>query len=206
MRVAISEVVLENRSTGTRQRDLNLLPALLRQLQSGGHEALVYIASDLSTEVAELLAGDPPLAEVIRAPFGAQPTSKRLVYGARYFRRQMYMRGIDLFDTNYFPLPPVGVPTVLTVNDVRFVHFPETYTRSRLAYLRFMVPLALRQATRVVAISADTRDDIINHFGVDATKIDVVPVAAAPTLAGTTKRACMPYRRVTICRPSTFSM
>jgi glycosyltransferase involved in cell wall biosynthesis len=180
MRIAINEVVLENRSTGTRQRDLNLLPALLRLLQSEGHEALVYLPADLSEPIAQALVGEPPLARIIRAPFNSQPTRTRLLKGARYFRSEMRARQVRLFHSNYFPLPPVDVPTLLTVNDVRFVHFADTYTRTRLAYLRMVVPLALRKATRIAAISADTKKDLVEYFGIADGKIDVVPVAAAP--------------------------
>lgn len=204
MRIAISEVVLENRSTGTRQRDLNLLPALLRHLRSEGHEPVVYFASDLSENLAQILTGEPPLAEVVRAPFASQPTHKRLVSGARYFRQEMRTRHIDVFHSNYFPLPPLSVPTVLTVNDVRFVHFPETYTRGRLAYLRVVVPIALRQATRIAAISSDTKNDLVKHFGVPEGRIDVVPVPAAPGFVRETDPARLQAVRAKYNLPETY--
>lgn len=88
--------------------------------------------------------------------------------------------GIDLFHGLSNELP-VGltVPSVVTIHDVAFRRFTDMYhAHDRLIYdLKWRY--ALRHATRVIAISEATRRDIIDIYGVEEERIDVVyqPVA-----------------------------
>jgi glycosyltransferase involved in cell wall biosynthesis len=72
----------------------------------------------------------------------------------------------------------------VTIQDVIFRIYPETHTRARALALRVLVPLGARRAHRIVASSGSTRDDLVELFGVRATKIDVVPLGlGAQTVA-----------------------
>lgn len=181
MRIGVNEVIIYERSSGTRQREINMLPEVLRQVAAAGGQSVVYLARDLGDETAQRLVGDAPAATVVRTPVPTLPTAQRLVRGALYFPRQARRDRLDLFHTSYFPIPRVqGIPIVLTVNDVRFVHFPETYQPARLRFLRWSTPRAVRRADRIITISQDTKNDLVRHFGALAGKVDVVPVAADP--------------------------
>jgi glycosyltransferase involved in cell wall biosynthesis len=178
MRVGINEVLLLDRSSGARQREFNLLPTLLRAIRESGDEATIYVSAELADSHVQTLIGSDAGARVIRTPVPALPTPARIARGAAYFRRRTREDSLDVFHTNYFPPPPIRVPTVLSVNDLRFLHFPETYTAARLAFLRTIVPYSLRRAERIAAISSDTKNDIVSYFGVPEHKVDVVPVPA----------------------------
>ncbi|MFN2226263.1 MAG: glycosyltransferase family 4 protein, partial [Anaerolineae bacterium] len=73
---------------------------------------------------------------------------------------------------------------VLTVFDLTTVLRPELHSRSAVWYWRHVVPLHLRQADRVVAISRDVADGLVRHYGLPPAKIDVVYCAPQSILQG----------------------
>jgi len=174
MRIGINEVIIRERSDGNRQRDLNTLPTLLTKLCSRGDEALIYVSQNLSDNMTKRLVGNPDRVSVIKTPLSATSAFKRTIIGEYYWSRQVGREKLDLFHTSYYPVPRLKVPIVLTVNDVRFLHLPETYTRSRLMFLRQFVPYSLRRATRIITISGNTKDDLVRYFGISEGKVDVV--------------------------------
>jgi glycosyltransferase involved in cell wall biosynthesis len=64
-------------------------------------------------------------------------------------------------------------PTVITVYDLSFVHYPAAFPAGRRNYLRLMARHSCRRADRVIAISESTRRDIVKQWGVPADKITV---------------------------------
>lgn len=184
-RVGINEVVLCDRSSGTRQREINLLPALLRELREADWQRFVYFARDLGeTTAARLLGGERP--EVVRTPIPAAPTAMRIARGLAYWRNRCRKDRLDVFHVASYPAPRIDAALVLTVNDLRFVHMPETYSRGRLAFLRAVVGRSIKRAERVIAISNDTKSDVANIYGVDPDRIDVVHIPADPAFCRTT--------------------
>jgi len=178
MRIGINEVLIYRRSTGTRQREINMLPALIRQIRRRRDESVVYVARDLEADALATLIGGAEATPVVRTPLPAIPTYQRLIKGLGYWPRQVLRDRLDIFHTAYYPVPKLPIPVVLTVNDVRFVHLPETYGLARRLFLALAVPLSLRRAARIIAISRDTRNDLVQRFGVHESKIDVVHIAA----------------------------
>jgi glycosyltransferase involved in cell wall biosynthesis len=179
-RIGINEVIIGERSSGTRQRELNMMPALMREVQTRGWDSLVYVANGLSCDSVNSLVGQEFTGHVVRTPLPAIPTYKRLLKGIPYWRKQSQLDELCIFHTSYYPIPIVNAPTVLTVNDLRFIHMPETYSRGRLHFLQMAVPWSLKRAQRIIAISNDTKNDLIERFSVDPAKIDVIHIAANP--------------------------
>lgn len=89
---------------------------------------------------------------------------------------------LDLFHSPDFVLPPVadGIPTLLTVHDLSFVHFPAVYPAPLVAYLNRVVPWSISRATHVLADSAATRDDLLAVWTVPAGKITVLTSGVSP--------------------------
>jgi glycosyltransferase involved in cell wall biosynthesis len=85
---------------------------------------------------------------------------------------QLLIGGFDLFHSPDFTLPPVlARPTVLTVHDLAFLRTPECAFPSLRAYLQEVVPRSIRRATRVVAVSDNTRKDCIELLGTPPDKV-----------------------------------
>jgi glycosyltransferase involved in cell wall biosynthesis len=111
----------------------------------------------------------------------AAPVSDRWLYRLWYRLRlpvpvQWLTGPLDLFHSPDFVLPPVrrGVPTLLTVHDLSFIHYPEAFTSALLRYLHTAVPRSIAQATHILADSRATRDDLAAIWQVPLEKITVL--------------------------------
>lgn len=62
-------------------------------------------------------------------------------------------------------------PSVVTVHDLAFILEPGTFSLRNRAYLAWMVPLAVRRATYVIAVSEATRRDVVRLLGAPADKV-----------------------------------
>ena len=65
-------------------------------------------------------------------------------------------------------------PNVVVLQSMQFMTFPRTYSGLRLRYLRTMVPLAVRTADAVIAVSSFERDEAIKAFRLDPDRVFVV--------------------------------
>ncbi len=87
------------------------------------------------------------------------------------------LRGVDLYHALAFASPIVlPVPMVVTVHDLSFIRFPARMSPARRHYLRAMTSLSCKRARRVIANSQSTANDLQQHLGVPARKIDVTPL------------------------------
>jgi glycosyltransferase involved in cell wall biosynthesis len=80
---------------------------------------------------------------------------------------------------SYFPLPP-GRRSVVCFHDVIAETYPELVfpdRKNRFAW-NAKVKLALWQATRLMTVSEASRDGIVEHFGVDPGRVDVITEGA----------------------------
>jgi len=83
---------------------------------------------------------------------------------------------LDLFHSPDFVLPPVrgSIPTLLTVHDLSFIHYPETFPAGLVAYLNAVVPWSIGRATHILADSQVTKDDLISLWNVPDSRITVL--------------------------------
>jgi glycosyltransferase involved in cell wall biosynthesis len=88
--------------------------------------------------------------------------------------------GADIFHGPNFLAPLFApCPTVLTIHDLSSFLFPKLHTvRNNL--VQRLLPAAIRRAARVVAISENTKRDLIQHLHVPEEKIRVAPNALPP--------------------------
>lgn len=94
---------------------------------------------------------------------------------------------IDLFHglSNELPLniEKSGIPSVVTIHDIIFRHFPQCYKPIDRKIYDFKFARAARAATRVIAISECTRRDLVNFYGIPVGKIDVVYQGCDPSFS-----------------------
>ncbi len=74
-------------------------------------------------------------------------------------------------------------PSVLTVHDLSFLRHPEWFRWERAAYYRFAAVRSARLARRVIADSQSTAQDLQELAGINADRIDVVPLGVDPAFA-----------------------
>jgi glycosyltransferase involved in cell wall biosynthesis len=93
--------------------------------------------------------------------------------------------GVDVLHSLASTSPARGpYARVVTVHDLIYRHLPRSHAGVRSLGMRVLVPLAVRRARRVVAISEATKRDIVDLLGTAPEKIDVVyPGAGVPRRA-----------------------
>lgn len=120
----------------------------------------------------------PHRANVINRP---APFEEHWLYRIWYRLRlplpvQAFTGPIDLFHSPDFVLPPVRghIPTILTVHDLSFVHYPTTFPSRLVDYLNRVVPWSVSRAGHVLADSSSTRRDLQEIWRVPSDKITVL--------------------------------
>lgn len=68
------------------------------------------------------------------------------------------------------------VPMVVTVHDLCYKTHPEWFSRSRALYYNAFLGAGIRRATRIIADSHATAEDIKRFYGIPESRIDVVPL------------------------------
>ncbi len=159
---------LRARRTGTERYSLELINALLA-LNSGHHFRLY---SDVAP-AADIFKGD---AEIVVLPGKRLWTHSRL--GPHTLRRPP-----DVLFVPSHVLPILGpARTVVTVHDLGYEHFPQAHPWGQRQYLRWSTRRHTRVATRIIADSRATRDDLVHFYGADPQRISVVHLAADPAI------------------------
>ena len=86
--------------------------------------------------------------------------------------------GIDLFHglSNELPfgIRKAGCKSVVTIHDLIFLRLPETYGFLARAILKAKTRYACRHADRIIAISRQTKQDIMAFYGIPEEKISIV--------------------------------
>ncbi|MBN1428574.1 MAG: glycosyltransferase family 4 protein [Anaerolineae bacterium] len=82
--------------------------------------------------------------------------------------------------TEHLLLPLRRMPTVLTVHDLIYHKFPRHHKKLNYWYLNAAMPLYVKRAGHIIAISECTRDDLVQLYHVPPEKISVIYEAAAP--------------------------
>lgn len=65
------------------------------------------------------------------------------------------------------------VPTVITVHDISCFRHPETHPYARVHWQRKTLPASIEHAQRILTVSEFTRQELIEYFGVDPSKVVV---------------------------------
>ena len=175
VRVGINEVLIYPETSGALSREFTLLPEMLGIFEEEGWEAVLYFSSDVEERIVERLTRGRACVRAVRTPIPALPTYRRVMRGIPYWRRAVRRDRLDLFHTSYYPVPRLPLPTVLTVYDLRFARMPETYDRGRYLFLRSVIPRSLERADGIVAISNDTKRDLVERFHVPSKKVTISP-------------------------------
>ena len=148
------------RRTGTETYSLHLIRELLAL--SGAHHFRLYFRQAPSPDLF-------PGSEDCRIiPFPRLWTHLRLSW-------EMLSRPPDLLFVPSHVLPLVHPRlSVVTVHDLGYHYFPEAHTLSQNVYLRWSTHYNALTATRVLADSEATRQDLLKLYGIPGEKIVVV--------------------------------
>jgi glycosyltransferase involved in cell wall biosynthesis len=149
--------------------------------------ATLYSPAPPRPEFAPWIASLPPGATICLPP-GAMRASPMRQYW-RTFRTGHAARrdGVQVYHglSHEIPrdLPGTGIPGIVTFHDLLFERYPDLFpVIDRMSY-RWRYRWSAEHATRIVAVSGQTRDDVVKWYGVDPERVTIIPPARDPAFA-----------------------
>jgi len=161
--IALDVHVIGERETGNELYTLNLVRGLLTVAPDRTFALLTphphLLPEDVRTHpqarVVRVLAGNSLVRVPLALPYAAARVGARVLH------------------VNYILPPACPCPGVITVHDLAYELFPgDAPPRDRLV-LGPLMPLSIRRAAAVIAVSESTKRDIMRRFGVADERITV---------------------------------
>lgn len=90
---------------------------------------------------------------------------------------ELRRRPVDLLFVPAHTLPilmPSSIKSVVTIHDLGYEYLPQYHEFPHKLWLTYFTEYACHHATKVIAVSEATKEDIINKFGVAQSKVQVV--------------------------------
>lgn len=170
MRIGIDVHMVGEQETGNETYVINLLRALLAREDSNEYVPLTprpsAFEAALGPSSRTRAVRVHPAPSLLRVPLGIPLAA--------------YRHSLDLLHMTYI-LPPVcPVPTVVTIHDISFEVYPETFSHRDRLVLSWGVPFSARRAVRVIAVSDHTKRELVHRYAIPDEKIRVIHEAAAP--------------------------
>lgn len=179
--VALDALLLGPRPTGVGRAILDLTAALADA--DRGYDFLVLCTHP---EMLGHVDGQPGW-RLLPCP-GARGGALRKAWWTQMVMPQVLRReGVSLLHALQFVAPwSTPCPTVVTVHDLGFRHFPDTVEQPRRAYYRVLVPHSLGRAAAVVCNSAATANDVRASFPAVAALVHATPFGTPRWVEGRT--------------------
>ncbi|MEY4700984.1 MAG: D-inositol 3-phosphate glycosyltransferase [Pseudomonadota bacterium] len=99
-----------------------------------------------------------------------------------FMPRRVDFSRYDIFHAPHYSLPfRIPIPTVVTIHDLIHIKHPEHFFYPLIA--RPLIGSAVARASAVIAVSRDTREQVIAETSVVASKVRYIPNAIAPFLS-----------------------
>jgi len=107
------------------------------------------------------------------------------LWRSSYIKKDLRKDKIDIYHGLSHEIPVgidrTGIRSVVTIHDIIFLTYPDMYTAVDRAIYNYKFRYACQHADKIIAISACTKQDIMEHFGTPADKIAVIYQAIQPT-------------------------
>jgi glycosyltransferase involved in cell wall biosynthesis len=126
----------------------------------------------------------PDLAQTFKmayAPVSGQWKSFRVAGENSWLLAQCRIRHIDVVHHAGGTVPVIRTPRpILTIHDLQYLDYPEYLRRTKLTYLRKMVPRSAESARLILTPSEYTRRSVIERLNIDPSIVIVVPHGISP--------------------------
>ncbi len=155
---------------GTEIYARRLVAELARELP----EVVVFCGAEAAAELPD--PSWPANVRVVRAPVRAAIKPLRLLFELLWLPLAARRARVELVHSLGTTAPLWGPIRVTTVHDLIYEHFPGAFPAAARLGLQLVVPAGARRSRRVQVSSSYTKGDVVEHFGLDPGKVDVVPL------------------------------
>jgi len=153
------------------------------------NEYVLFWDKDASKRIRQEIAGGNPRVSFRNFPFQALKRCLPFIYGHMVISAMFERSRLDLLHAPANALPLFYTkPAVITVHDLSIYDHPEWFPSQYQGALSFservVVPYSVKKAKRIIAVSGQTKKDLVRIFKLKEDKIDVVYEGAEPPGAG----------------------
>jgi glycosyltransferase involved in cell wall biosynthesis len=192
---------LRSRRTGTERYALEIIRHLLALPEAANHRWRLYV--DQPTE-ALYFAQQPGIAAQPTLEICHLPAQRLWTHIA--LAREVVRRPPDLLFVPAhvlpFVLPRQRLPaSVVTIHDLGYRYFPAAHTRFQRFYLEVSTRWSAWAATRLIAVSGATANDLTTFYQTPRHKIQVIYEAAGATQSSTNQENITTAQRIHLTRP-----
>jgi glycosyltransferase involved in cell wall biosynthesis len=169
MRIGIDARTVAGRFTG----DRTYWRGLIEGLSDAGteHEYVLYTRREIPQADALTLSG--------RFRWRTVPAANDRLWSLVAMPMAARADRIDVVHVQYTVSPLFSMPAVTTVHDISFRLFPDLFSTKDRTLLNWSVPASIRRARRVIAVSENTRKDIVDTYKPSPPdKVIAIPLAA----------------------------
>jgi len=143
------------------------------------NEYVLFWDKDISKRVRREIVGDNRRVTFRNFPFQALSGNLPFIYGHMVISAAFERAKIDLLHAPANALPLFyHKPAVITVHDLAIYDHPEWFRAQYQGALSFpervVMPYSVKKARRIIAVSNQTKKDLVRIFKLKAAKIDVV--------------------------------
>jgi glycosyltransferase involved in cell wall biosynthesis len=172
MHIAINAHLLAHTSNFRRAGVSTYIEQLLKHLGQVDHENRYTIYTTRGLGASEL--GLPPNFRVRSSRLPTINPRVRIPWEQLLAPALLRLGRADVFHgvLNVAPLF-CPVPSVITIHDLSFISFPQTFRRLNRAYLTWSTRVSVRHAARILAVSEATKQEIVRILGVAPERIVV---------------------------------
>lgn len=141
-----------------------LLPRLSAVLKRHGHRVTVFSHSPIPAEVF----GDDAEINVTRGRrFWTQTVLSRALFRVKPDLLFLPIQTVPLYR-------PANLKVVATIHDLDFLQFPKMFDWKNLLLLRWFSRVVIRNASRLIAVTQNTKNDVLRYYRRSAEDIFVV--------------------------------
>lgn len=156
---------------------VELLPRLARLAENNGDDFRYFYLSFRSSGAPSKVIPEKKI-DRIRFPVKLM---NRLWLKFSFPDLSWFLKEIDIFHSPHFSLPVIAkAKKILTVNDITYLKHPEYYAQSGKKLNDYgykqLLPVNIKRADRIIAISHHTKSDLIEYFGIPENKISVIHI------------------------------
>lgn len=179
MHIAINAHLLAHTRSFRRAGVSNYVEALLTHLGQIDHSNRysIYTTRGLGSTDLNL----PPNFHVKPSRLPTINPRVRIPWEQFYAPLMLRASGADVFHGVLNVAPTLcPVPSVITIHDLAFLSFPQTFRRVNRTYLSWATRVSARRASRILAVSEATKQEIVRLLGIAPDKIVVTHDACDP--------------------------
>lgn len=130
----------------------------------------------------------PPFENVHEVlPGGFVSKTLSSLWRSKWVVKDLQKAGIQLYHGLSHEIPvgieKTSIPSVVTIHDLIFERYPEQFSKIDVQIYRKKFRYACQHANRIIAISKQTKQDIVEMYGIDAGKIDICYQSCDPAFA-----------------------